>query len=81
MGRFVPARDDLPMQQVYSRWHGGPTSFGPVGRIALTLLVLLAAVWLLEFNPLGAVVFLLVGAPLVLRDVWKRTAVQRRSRV
>lgn len=77
-GRPVPAREELQLTQVYSRWQGGPTSFGPVGRVVLTLLVLLVGLWLLETNPIGGVVYALLAAPLVLREVWKRSAVQRR---
>ena len=68
----------LKMEQVYSRWAGGPMSFGPVGRVVVTLLVLLFELWLLKFNPLGAILVGLVVVPLVLRDVWKRVPVQQR---
>jgi len=60
--RVVPVRS-------YSRWRGGPTAFGPVGRVVATLLVLGAA-WLV-LTPVTAVVL----APLVvlvLRGIWRR---------
>jgi hypothetical protein len=57
----------------YSRWEAGPTSFGPAGRLAITVLVGVWLLWCFSNNfvilclPLGFV------AGVVLRDVWKRT--------
>ena len=59
----------------YSRWASGPTSFGPVGRVLLTLLVLLVEYWLYRFNILGFLVVTVLAVPLVLRDIWKRARV------
>jgi len=39
----LPPREPPPVP-VYSRWKAGPTSFGAVGRIVMTVLVLLGAV-------------------------------------
>jgi hypothetical protein len=57
----------------FSRWEGGPTAFGPVGRVTITVLV---GAWLLN----GFLhTFFILWLPLafvggmVLRDVWKRT--------
>jgi hypothetical protein len=41
---------DVKIAPEFSRWRGGPTSFGPVGRILLTL---------------GVIVMLIVGYPLL----------------
>lgn len=66
------------MEQVYSRWHGGPTSFGPFGRVLCTLLLLLFELWLLKVNIFGFAITVITLVPLVLRDVWKRSSVQER---
>jgi hypothetical protein len=46
--RGINARGPLPKQEfhqaTYSRWHGGETNFGPVGRIVMTFGVLLGLV-------------------------------------
>ena len=74
----VPAAPPAPPTQLYSRWQGGPTSFGPVGRIVLTLLLLAFEYWLYRFNVFGFVTTMVLLVPLVLRDVWKRSPVQKR---
>jgi len=71
--------DPLP---VYSRWRAGPTSFGPVGRISITLVVGFFG-WVTFYafrfvdGPLviGDVGIYAVGAFFVLRHVWKRDRV------
>ncbi len=42
--QFMPPKDEAPM----SRWKAGATTFGPVGRITITLLVLLFAPWSMD---------------------------------
>ena len=74
----VPAPPPAAPVQLYSRWQGGPTSFGPVGRVLLTLLLLAFEYWLYRFNLLGFAITTVLVVPLVLRDVWKRSAVQKR---
>jgi hypothetical protein len=59
-----------------SRWKAGVNTFGPFGRIAVTLLVLVMAP--LSLNLVSLVVVLpayLVLAAIVLRPVWKRDRV------
>lgn len=58
----------VPVRQ-YSRWRGGPTAFGPVGRVVATLLTLAVAwslVTPLSVVPLVPLVFV------VLRGIWHR---------
>jgi hypothetical protein len=67
---------------VYSRWRGGTTTFGPVGRIAITLFIVFAhaSLWFL----LGAngIVFIGIGyIALTALSVWILTHVWRRDRV
>jgi hypothetical protein len=50
-------------------------TFGPIGRIVLTLLVLLVEYWLFRFNLLGFALMTVLVVPLVLRDIWKRARV------
>ena len=68
---------------VYSRWEGGPLSFGPRGRIALTVLIVAGAFMGFGlFAPWGSP-FALVYWPiasvycgLLLRAVWRKTRVR-----
>jgi hypothetical protein len=67
-----------------SRWKASAISFGPIGRIAATVLALLPVWWLLGANLtelalryevgyfLGACAYSGLVIPLILRDVWKR---------
>jgi hypothetical protein len=58
----------VPVRQ-YSRWRGGPTAFGPLGRVLATLVTLVVA-WSL-FSPLSAPA-LVPLVFLVLRGIWHR---------
>lgn len=66
-----------------SRWHAGPTTFGPVGRISITLVVLWAGPWgsLGDFSGAADALTLwyLLGytmlAVLILRHVWRKERV------
>ena len=71
--QFVPPKDEAPM----SRWKAGATTFGPVGRITITLLVLLFAPWSTD----GFAIFVLwppylVLAGVVLHGTWRKDHVQ-----
>jgi hypothetical protein len=71
------ARGDLRPR---SRWRGGTTTFGPIGRIAITIGVLLFFPWGTIGNPITLVVYLpvyLLLAAAVLRSTWKRDLVAR----
>ena len=67
-GGFV----DTPRHDVhYSRWKAGPTSFGPVGRILATLLVILLGPWTTSaFAILYAPAWIIVAA-ISLKSIWK----------
>jgi len=72
---FEPASSPLK-----SRWRKGPTTFGPVGRLAITAVVLAFAPWggLTGFGSAAGPLTLwwLLGwsvtAPVVLRHVWRK---------
>ncbi len=75
-----PPREPGPDPRAgYSRTSKGVTSFGPLGRVIITVLVLLppTAFWLLGGASLlvPIVVWCLIAVPLVLRDAWKRERV------
>lgn len=67
-----------------SRWRAGAMSFGPVGRIVLTVLAVLPVWWLYGANVVslafhfqigfffGAFIWTIFVVPALLRDVWKR---------
>ena len=62
VGLVVPVRE-------YSRLRGGPTAFGPVGRVLATLLIVGVLWWVL--SPL-TFPFVVPGAVIVLRGIWRR---------
>jgi hypothetical protein len=67
-----------------SRWRGSTISFGPVGRIACTVIVVLPAWWLYGANVVdlaltfqigylfAAIAWTIFVMPIFLRDIWKR---------
>ncbi|MEA2484733.1 MAG: hypothetical protein QOC55_2680 [Thermoleophilaceae bacterium] len=76
-GRFVPVAAGPTAVPEYSRWRGGPTSFGPAGRISWTVAVLLVA----AFSVFSGDIFfmglwMLFVGPIVLRSVWKRDRIR-----
>lgn len=60
--RAVPAQ---------SRWARSATTFGPVGRMVGTVLLLSVGVWLAIFALVGAAVWWFVVMPWALRDLWR----------
>ena len=71
----APRRSPSPTRTpTYSRWRGGPTSFGPWGRVGFTLGYGLLVTWMIFANPIGLILLLVLG-PWVLRDVWKKARV------
>jgi hypothetical protein len=68
-GSVPPARP--PAQVAASRWAKSDVSFGPVGRMVGTVLLLAVGAWLLVFSLIGAGVWWLVVVPWALRDLWR----------
>ncbi len=69
-----PTSQLLADSKIHSRWKKSQTSFGPVGRIVITVLVLIPvpfaiAVGIMAFP--GSFLYLIVP-PFVLRDTWKK---------
>jgi hypothetical protein len=60
----------------YSRTKAGTSSFGLTGRIVITVATLGMLAFLVQFNALGAILWLIVAVPLILRDTWKRTRIR-----
>jgi hypothetical protein len=67
----------------YSRWKKSSGTFGPVGRVVATVLLLVPLPFLaisatVGIGIIGAGVYVLVVMPWALRDIWKaaRTPVQ-----
>ena len=68
-----------PPEPVYSRWAGDAVSLGPRARVAWTagaVLVPVAVVAYVGVIGMFVVVAWLFLAPVVLRDVWRRTRVR-----
>jgi hypothetical protein len=59
-----------PPAAARSRWAKSDVSFGPVGRILMTLVMLVVGVWLAIFALIGAGVWWLVIVPWAMRDLW-----------
>lgn len=75
--RLVPRVAGPTVQPVYSRWRGGPTSLGPVGRLSWTLGVLLVAAFAVFSGDIFFMgIWLLLVGPLVLRSVWSRARIR-----
>lgn len=75
-----PAVDDLPHISMpvayrYSRWRRTSTSFGPLGRMAASILCVAPAAWF--FQTLFPIGFVWLGTvcPLFLRSIWKRVRI------
>lgn len=72
---YSPPPPAPPAHPSSSRWKSGPTTFGPLGRIVATLM-LLVPVWFFWANPVGWIclaIWLIFVMPLALRDIWKPT--------
>ena len=79
----VPGRAPVPAPRSQP-WANGPRvgrltrseiTFGPVGRVVCTVLVLLPIPWLLFslfFGLLGALIYIILFVPWALRDIWRR---------
>jgi hypothetical protein len=76
-GRFVPAASAPAIEPVYSRWRGGPTSLGPIGRISWTIGVLLTAAFAVFSGSIFFMgIWILFVGPMILRSVWKRDRIR-----
>jgi hypothetical protein len=70
-GGSAPARTKIHTD---SRWKSGSTTFGPVGRIVLTLLFLLPYPLFFFDFPLGLIgagIWTFVIGPMAMRDIWR----------
>jgi hypothetical protein len=66
---FLPPKEEHPT----SRWRRGATTFGPVGKLGITAIVLMLAPW--SSNPMALLVLwpaYLTIAILVLRSTWRK---------
>jgi hypothetical protein len=81
--RMFYADEGPDPEPVYSRWHGGTTTFGPVGRVSITVILLLfQAFWWVVVSAAG-VLFVLgsyvisTGLSIwILIHVWKRDRIR-----
>jgi len=66
------------LSQAGSRWQGSVLTFGPVGRVVCTLLLIVVLAWFLMYGGLfgiaGAVVWCGWVLPRALRDTWRQAA-------
>jgi hypothetical protein len=62
---------------VHSRWRKSSTTYGPLGRMLWTLLVVLVAglCWF-SADPFAIAGWCLIAAPLILRSVWSKSRVR-----
>lgn len=75
---------DSPPNWSYSRWRGGVTSFGIVGRLLITGICFVPAYYWFQFAgafvALPLLIWFLIGGPTVVRDTWKRERVRPAAR-
>ena len=74
-GRFIPQQREATRYRT-SRWAKGPTTFGPVGRVLVTLVLLMPTPFIvlslaLGIGIAGLVVYGFIVLPMALREVWK----------
>lgn len=76
--------DPVPVERVQhrtSRWAGSSVSFGPVGRVVMTVLLLFVGpavlVWGGPGSLVAATLWIAVVLPWALRDVWRKVRVGR----
>lgn len=66
----------LQGRAIYSRWRKSEISFGPIGRILLTVLVIAIGVALaFNYTPVPAVIWMFLAVPVLLRQIWKKVPV------
>lgn len=71
--RAVAAPEPVRAEPTYSRWRGGATSMGPIGRVLWTVfMVAVGLLCLYSQNPFAIGPWWLIAMPLVLRSVWAR---------
>jgi hypothetical protein len=75
-----PTPDQVsPLNWSYSRCRGGVTSFGLVGRLAITGMCVVPAYYWFQFAgafvALPLMIWFLIGGPTIVRDTWKRERV------
>jgi hypothetical protein len=75
-GGFRPGGGAPTPAKIYSdsRWKSGSTTFGPVGRVVLTICFLLPyPLFFLDFpfGLVGAGIWTFVIGPLAMRDIWR----------
>ena len=67
-----------PPSYGWSRWKGGETTFGPVGRVIASLALLIPLYLFFHSGVLGFVgiaMWLFIVMPMALRSIWKRTRI------
>lgn len=79
--RARPASPLFRIMPVHSRWRSSAVTFGPVGRIVATVLVLLPFVFAIFVNTLFiiAAAIWLFTAPTALRSIWARVRIGERE--
>jgi hypothetical protein len=76
----TPARPDTAVLMTYSRWKKSTGTFGPVGRVVATLLLLVplpvfAMAVSVGIGIIGGGIYVLVVMPWALKDIWKQAAI------
>lgn len=78
------ADDPDPVEKVdygYSRWRGSAISFGPVGRVVVTVALIAIGPLMAWYSPVGGwlafLLWMFVILPWALRDVWRKVRIRR----
>lgn len=67
-----------PMPTEWSRWAKSETTFGPLGRVLCTLLLVVVPVGLgMGYSPIFSWIWVIAVMPPLLASIWKRVPVRR----
>ena len=83
--RTGTARVPKPLPHMMSRWYGGVSTFGPLGRIGWTLLTFSVPAWMVYLALVDGLVAIVIDIPvltvwfgwlipLMMRDIWAKDA-------
>jgi hypothetical protein len=77
--RPMSAAQPAALPHVKSRWQKGTLTFGPVGRISWTLVIVALPLFVFVFGGIAGILFVVpwcgVVAPMALRDIWAKDSV------
>ena len=66
-----------PVPRQFSRWRKSDVTFGPLGRIAASILLCAVPIWwAASFSFVMLVMWVFFVSPMVLRSIWRKTQIR-----